>query len=248
VLDRGGLASLLDVGCGPGTAALAALAALPDLASITLADNHPRFLAFAAAALAVDLPPGVQVGALPLDLLREPTIPSADVVTVSYALTELPEAALLPAAQRLWQATRGLLVLVEPGTPAAHLRLMRVREALLAAGAVVLAPCPHASACPLGRPDWCHMSARVQRTRLHKLLKGGDVPYEDERFAYLVLGRAGTPVAGARVIAPVRPERGGITARLCTPAGVAERHFPRRDKAQFRHMRHLAWGDGLPPG
>lgn len=37
--------------------------------------------------------------------------------------------------------------------------------------------------------NWCHFAVRVQRTRLHKALKGGDAPYEDEKFTYLVLTR-----------------------------------------------------------
>ena len=36
------------------------------------------------------------------------------------------------------------------------------------AGANILAPCPHARPCPLAAPDWCHFSARVARSRLHR--------------------------------------------------------------------------------
>ena len=46
--------------------------------------------------------------------------------------------------------------------------------------------------------DWCHFTCRVARSRLHKLLKGGEAPYEDEKFAFLAVARQ--PVRQAQVM------------------------------------------------
>jgi hypothetical protein len=37
--------------------------------------------------------------------------------------------------------------------------------------------------------DWCHFSQRLPRSRDHMLLKDADVPFEDERYSYVVVTR-----------------------------------------------------------
>lgn len=80
--------------------------------------------------------------------------------------------------QQLWDRTAdgGVLVLVEPGTPAGAAAIQRARTQLLEAAAAevaagrgdssaahVVAPCPHDGACPMeGRPSWCHFVQRFQ--------------------------------------------------------------------------------------
>ena len=148
----------------------------------------------------------------------------------------------------LWAATEGLLALVEPGTPAGYARLLSARDALIGAGATILAPCPHHAACPLTAPDWCHFSVRLPRSRDHRLAKGAEVPFEDEKFAYLLAARpslaaeARTP----RVLARPKAGKPGIDLKLCTEAGAVERRFvPRRDKPAHAVARRLDWGDAL---
>ena len=95
-----------------------------------------------------------------------------DLVSLAYVLNELAPAARESVLQRLWDATADTLVIIEPGTPAGWERILAARRQLIEAGAHVLAPCPHAFACPLQAPDWCHFAERVSRSRLHRLAKG----------------------------------------------------------------------------
>ena len=173
--------------------------------------------------------------------------PRADLVTLSYVLDELSKAEGEALVDALWAKTDGLLVIVEPGTPAGWRRLMSVRSRLLAAGGHLVAPCPHSQACPLVEPDWCHFSQRVERSRVHRLAKSGTVPYEDEKFAYLAVSRApgaSLPAASARVLAPVRSGSGKVRLKLCTSEGAAEnRLVTRREGEAFRVARRLEWGD-----
>ena len=81
-----------------------------------------------------------------------------------------------------------MLIAVEPGNPAGWSRILQVRERLIALGAHIAAPCPHAFACPVVAPDWCH-SRRVARSRMHRRIKFADVPWEDEKFIYLAASR-----------------------------------------------------------
>src|SRR5262249_25705810 len=102
---------------------------------------------------------------LPADL------PPHDLVVASYVLGELSEADRAATVAALWERCAGALLRVEPGTPAGFARLRAARVALLAAGAHMLAPCPHEAACPIVDPDWCHMAVRVERSRLHRQAK-----------------------------------------------------------------------------
>ena len=124
------------------------------------------------------------------DLTQDAPLPTAELVCEGYMLGELPETMRLPAAARLWDAAEQLAVFIEPGTPQGFANLRAVRDMLLARGAHIAAPCPAgAGACPMTGEDWCHFAVRVQRTQLHRALKGGDAPYEDEKFCYLAAMR-----------------------------------------------------------
>ena len=120
------------------------------------------------------------------DLRAPPPGEAADLVVASYALTEIDDGALPGVVDALWaRAGRGL-ALIEPGTPRDYARLMTLRQRLIGAGARIALPCPHDRPCPLRAPDWCHFATRLARSRDHKLLKGADAPFEDEKFCYLV--------------------------------------------------------------
>lgn len=242
--------SLLDVGCGLGAAAYAAASVWPTLGKIEMIDRSRAFLALAATLAA-------QSGAAPvagatisaLDITRLPAPAGAsELIVLAYAVTELAEAALLPLADALWARTDGALVIVEPGTPRDHERLMRIRARLIERGAAILAPCPHMRDCPLAPPDWCHFSARLPRLREHKLLKGAEAPFEDEKYSYLVAARFGRGALG-RVLAPARGAKAGVTLKLCESAGLNEIFLPKRDKARYEGMWKKDWGDAVdaPP-
>lgn len=242
-------ATLLDAGAGPGGGGWAALETWPQIAKASLLDSNRAFLDMAAV-LAQDGPAALRAAErLQGDLTAPRDWPSADLVLASYALAEIPDAKQAATVAALWACTQGLLALVEPGTPAGYQRILAAREGLIAAGANILAPCPHHAPCPLVAPDWCHFSQRLARSRDHRLAKGAETPFEDEKFIYLLAARPG--VAGepptARVLAPPRTGKPGIELKLCQPSGAAELVFAaKRDKGAYAIARRLDWGDALP--
>src|SRR5262249_42935885 len=138
---------------------------------------------------------------------------------------------------------RDTLLVIEPGTPAGYARIVIARTQLIAAGAQVLAPCPHEAPCPLQAPDWCHFSRRLARSRAHKQVKGADVPFEDERFSYVVLTRTPATKHPSRILAQPVVGKAEIAAKLCTPDGLTTAKIARRDKAAYASARHWRWGD-----
>ena len=235
--------TLLDAGCGPGTGSWAARETWSALKDITWLDASAPFLELAKRLAGDDLVATSIRG----DLTGGP-FSTADLVLASYALAEVPASAQAQVVAQLWDAAEGMLAIVEPGTPAGYDRLLSARDTLIAAGAEILAPCPHQQACPLAAPDWCHFSVRLPRSRDHKLAKGADAPFEDEKYAYLLAARPGVAAAARtpRVLARPKVGKPGIDLKLCTEAGELERRFvARRDKPAHAVARRLDWGDAL---
>jgi ribosomal protein RSM22 (predicted rRNA methylase) len=236
---------LLDIGAGPGTASWSAGEAFPSLKSFALLDANQVLRT-----LALDLLTGstrlaglhYEPGEARASLARAGP---ADFVVASYLIGELGEAERASLAEAMWAKTRDTLVVIEPGTPGGYARIIALREQLVAAGAHVLAPCPHDRQCPLVPPDWCHFSQRLARSRAHKQVKGADVPFEDERFSYVALTREPVSEHPFRVLAQPAIGKAGISARLCTPAGVTLAKVPRRDKEAYAKARHWRWGDAV---
>ena len=240
-------ASLLDAGAGPAGGSWAAVESWPGLAEVTWADANAAFLDLARRLAAGGPDALARARTERLDLTAVAALPSADLVLASYALAEIPRERQAETVTRLWSAASGLLALVEPGTPAGYERLLAARAALVGLGAALLAPCPHAQACPLTAPDWCHFSVRLPRSRDHRLAKGGAAPFEDEKFAYLLAARphVAGEAAAARVLAQPRAGKPGVELKLCGPDGLETRFVPRRDKAAHAAARRLGWGDPL---
>lgn len=239
--------SLLDAGSGPGTASWAAAAQWPGLEAVTFLDSSLHFLDLAAALSRRGPEPLPSATPVRGSIEALPEALASDLVVAAYALAELPLGRAAAIAEGLWRASRQVLVLVEPGTPQGFARLHAARQQLVAQGAVPVAPCTHAMACPIVGDDWCHFSVRLARSRAHMHAKKARVPFEDERFAYLVLARAGEPPQGARIIAPPQHAKAGVTLRLCGAGRIGRRDIARRNAAAYKQVRKLDWGDLLGP-
>ncbi len=227
----GGIASILDVGAGTGAASLAAREHFPD-ARITMVERDAVF----AGAAKQWLTDATLVSG---DISGMDALPAHDLVVAAYSLGEFGA----PMASLLWQAARIALVLIEPGTPRGFALIRKVRGELLAGGARMVAPCPLEGECPLADPDWCHFAARVERSSLHRKLKGGELGYEDEKFSYVALARNAVALPGARIIRHPQHRPGLIEIETCTAGGLRSERITKRDRDRFRAARKAAWGD-----
>ena len=236
---------LLDIGAGPGTATLAAAEAFPSLQDFTLLDRNSPLRALAIE-LANENPRLGKLNYSAGDARNTlAQADAADLVTASYVIGELAEAERDELIALAWTKTRDALLIVEPGTPAGYARIIAARAQLIARGAHVAAPCPHDSSCPLTAPDWCHFAQRLARSRAHKAIKGADLPFEDEKFSYVIATR--TPVANrpSRVLAEPAVGKVEVAAKLCTALGLTPAKVPRRNKGAYAAARRWRWGDGV---
>lgn len=241
--------SLLDLGCGLGAASFAAMETWPEIESVVLLDRSAQFLELAERLIRANSRPALAKAQLvETDMARlGETRGGFDLIVMSYSATELADAHLTQTLAGAWALAAGALVIIEPGTPRDYARLMTVRASLLKAGAHIALPCPHALPCPLEPPDWCHFTARLPRSRDHKLVKDATVPFEDEKFSYLVAARNSQtlPPPQARILQQPHSLKYGISLKLCLMSGIRETTILKGDKAQYGRIRRSSWGDRI---
>ena len=244
--------TLLDVGAGPGTALLAAAERWPGLEDARLLEASPAIRAWGEKITAhlplrvvwetTDVTLGLTDTTTDVTASAEPR----DLVTAAYVLNELTPETRARLVDALWGLTKDTLLLVEPGTPAGWGRILEARARLLAAGAHLLAPCPHTARCPLSPPDWCHFSQRVPRSRGHRQAKKAEVGWEDEKYIYLAASRQPGREPDARVLSPPRARSGLVTLKLCQQDGTAaDKRISKREGDLYKAARRADWGDAL---
>ncbi len=236
--------SLLDLGAGPGTAAWAAAERFAELQTITLLERDHEWIqlgkSFARQAEHEALRAATWIAQ---DLTRLQSLPPHDVVICSYALGELPNHRARAVVQAAWQAAEHALVLIEPGTTKGFALMREGREELIRSGGHVVAPCPHAQACPMPENDWCHFAARVERSALHRKLKAGALGYEDEKFSYVVIAKQPVQSASARIVRRPNIQSGFVQLSLCGAEGLQTITVTRSNKDEFKRARKAAWGE-----
>ncbi len=234
------IGSILDVGAGTGAASHAAELAT-ECDDITCLEREQGMIDLGKELMAAR---GLEANWIKRDISDGDISEHGDLVLSSYCLNELLPAARKAALQKLWKAADKLLVIVEPGTTEGFNQLREARKLLISEGAHIVAPCPHSGECGISEGDWCHFSARVARSKLHKQLKGADVPYEDEKFCFIAVSRQPQKIAAARVLRHPRIESGKITLRLCTGEGISDRIVTKKSPL-FKAARKSDSGDSF---
>jgi ribosomal protein RSM22 (predicted rRNA methylase) len=177
------------------------------------------------------------------DLEIQEEFPSHDCVILSYSIGELKSPISL--LEKAWQATKKLLLIVEPGTPVGFDRIRNKCKQLIDWGAHLVAPCPHQAACPMQGGDWCHFAARVERTSLHRKLKSGTLGYEDEKFSYIAAAKNPVVLPPSRILSPPDKHSGHILLKLCTAEGVKTPTLSKKMGDPYKKARKADWGDAI---
>jgi len=240
--------TMLDLGSGPGTAAWAAVEAFPEVRQLRLVERDKgliglgRQLCASSDSRALRRAEWIQA-----DLNGKLAEEAFDLVVAAYSLGELSPAQRSPCLRQAWQRTRKLLVLIEPGTRAGFGCIHQARSELIALGVTLLAPCPHGLACPMAAAgDWCHFAARVERTAMHRRIKGGELGHEDEKFSYLAATPLKANPAEQRIVRHPAYHSGFVELQLCSADGISKRTIGRSKKTEYRAARRAAWGDAWP--
>lgn len=248
---------MLDFGTGPGTSIYTSNIFFPSIESIMAVEPSSEMMNIAEKLMK----PSTAKKVVWRRFLNENQSKQYDLVCASYVLNELSTPSDRHRILRsLFRMTKGILILVEPGTPLGFDLIRDARRILLEdKDSTIVAPCPHDSTCPMGEKSWCHFVVRSERLPFQKIYNQEmKLPYGDEKFSYLVIERRGaikdvSPMLKkarqySRVLYTPKQNSGHTIMDLCTKSGTyKQRHYvTRKEKKAYRLSRNLFWGDLYP--
>lgn len=223
------ITSLLDLGSGPGTGWWAASSLWPNFHT-TCIEREATFIEL-----------GKKLGCphyIQGDIEKLTSYPHHDLALFGYSLGELQHFDFEP----LWSAVDSIAI-VEPGTPRGFATILEARKKLIDLGGHVLAPCPHSQACP--HPTWCHFSVRVERSYLHREAKQASLPYEDEKYSYVIVTKEPLNRSHPRILSNPGKHGGHVSLELCTVNGIERQIVSKKQKELYKQARKAKWGDLL---
>ena len=224
--------SVIDVGAGSGSASLAASHLLPNIKSFTLLERNKYMMEIGKTLHNFDY--------INYDLSIDNLDIKADLVLSNYVLNELDHNSRINAVNKMWNTTNKMMLIVEPGTPEGFNLIREIRDYLISIGAYVIAPCTHMGVC---LNTWCHFSTRVSRSKLHKDIKGGDAPYEDEKYCYIAFSKSEVIPCKNRILRHPQINPGFIELEVCSKEGFKKIKYSKKDKELFKKARKSDAGD-----
>ena len=246
--------SLLDAGAGTGGATFAANE-LFALDSITCLEREPAMENIGKKLFSFGEDKAIREARyIRADLVEEATKANdnskkyvSDLVISSYVLNEMSMEDRMKVVKWLWDNAEKMLVIIEPGTPVGFANIRRIRDFLMEQGAYVCAPCPHMENCPVTGDDWCHFTVRVQRGKIHKMLKNADVPYEDEKFSYIAFSREPLKMDKCgRIMRHPITLKGRVELSICTSDGIYTKTVTKKDNEAYKCAKKVDCGDIYP--
>ena len=246
--------SLLDAGAGTGGATFAANEFFA-LDSITCLEREPAMENIGKKLFSFGEDKAIREARyIRADLVEEATKANdnskkyvSDLVISSYVLNEMSMEDRMKVVKWLWDNTEKMLVIIEPGTPVGFANIRRIRDFLMEQGAYVCAPCPHMENCPVTGDDWCHFTVRVQRGKIHKMLKNADVPYEDEKFSYIACSREPLKMDKCgRIMRHPITLKGRVELSICTSDGIYTKTVTKKDNEAYKCAKKVDCGDIYP--
>jgi ribosomal protein RSM22 (predicted rRNA methylase) len=237
------LESLLDLGAGPGTV-MWAVNNIFEINQITLIEQDKEMIVLGKRLVEKGENPLLsKANWLNLNLMTQSELPIHDCLIASYALGEMDLASQKKLLLQMWQATKKVMILIEPGTVKGFKNILAARNELIKLGANLIAPCPHKNSCPIAENDWCHFSQRVERSSYHRRAKKGLLSYEDEKFSYLIVSKDLLTQTHPRIIRHPLKRPGHIGLELCTSKGIEKTIVSQKNKAAFKLARKASWGE-----
>lgn len=233
--------TVLDLGAGTGAATLAVLEKFSSVESMTLVEQD--FEALNLAKEFLNPFPRVSFSFQACRLEQYKGSSSIDLVILSYVLNELSPPQQQEILQQLLHDTPAYLLIVMPGTPVCFQQLLDLRDTALKAGYFIEAHCPHGLKCPLGEGDWCHFKVRVARSHSHRQTKEASLPYEDEKFCYLLLSKKSVHPYQGRIVKNPLHRSGHSLFDVCEKGHLNRHIIGRKHKETYKKAIQLKWGD-----
>ncbi|MEY4700323.1 MAG: hypothetical protein RL326_510 [Pseudomonadota bacterium] len=214
--------SILDVGCGPGTATLSLLHSLEKRLRVTCVESSAPMRELAKRLISAWNING-NLGDVTMRSTAQGNHQTYDLIVAANVLAELDQSESQSTLDHLARsvAPNGYLLLMEPGQQQHTRRLMALRDQVINNHPELtpIFPCPRSGDCPMLRAsttDWCHDDIEWRQpplsTQLDQLL---DFNKHRIKYAAFVFQRGGMSRAGLRILTPPKKTRLGTEALVC---------------------------------
>lgn len=226
------ISSVIDVGAGTGAGYFAVLECFGNI-SINLVEKDENMLF-----VLNHLLPNANI--TKCDITSCVLNQKADLVMSSYVLNELSEDGRLVALKNMLDMSNKYVLLVDAGTPKTYESMMKLKENVMSLGAKVVAPCM-TETCTL-KNDYCQFYARVERSSFLRQSKSATLPYEDEKYFYLLIEKISTnseEKQNSRVIRRPTIKPNLVELTLCTKNGVTKKQVTKKDKEKFKIAKKI---------
>ncbi len=238
--------TVLDLGAGPGTALWSFPLIFPELKKIILLEKDFELLQMGKRLFSRScIPIETEVLWSHSDFTKPTHYQESDLILFSYSLGEVLEEHDDEILKNCFACAKKFIVIIEPGSKRGYQRILSARKKLIELGATTLAPCPHDRPCPLTGDDWCHFSTRIQRTGLQRVLKEASLNFEDEKYAYIVMGKKAQNLAVERILEEPKILKEKVILKLCTEEGLKYKDIFRRDSESYKKAKKRRNGDNF---
>ncbi len=178
-----------------------------------------------------------------IDICNDEIKEKYDLVISSYMLNEISDEKKENIIEKMWKTTGKILLIVEPGTMQGYKNIINAKTKLIELGGYIIAPCK-SNQCKLAENDWCNFSCRVQRTKVHRELKDGDAPYEDEKYMYIAVSKEKIDNNDKkRILRHPMIHSGFVKLKVCDDEKIEEITITKKDKEKFKIARKSKSGD-----
>ena len=233
--------SVLDIGAGTG-AATWAISELLETKNMRCLEREQVMLELGKAFMSQN-PKLKDVSWNYMDIVEDKLDTKADLVVTSYMLNEIKPENRKSVIDKLIKSSNHIVLMIEPGTPEGFKNIKEVQKIAIENGLHIIAPCTFQGICPLPDDDWCHSIVRMERTKVHKVLKNADLPYEDEKFSYIAISKENYNNMGIRILRHPMIEKGKVTLKVCHNGKIEEMVVTKKDKELFKMVKKKKCGD-----
>ena len=237
----GNIQSVLDIGAGTG-AATWAISELLETKNMKCFEREQVMLELGKAFMSQN-PKLKDILWDYMDIVEDNLDVKADLVVTSYMLNEIKPENRKSVIDKLIKSSNHIVLMIEPGTPEGLKNIKEVQKIGIDNGLHIIAPCTFQGICPLPDDDWCHSIVRMERTKVHKVLKNADLPYEDEKFSYIAISKENYNNMGIRILRHPMIEKGKVTLKVCHNGKIEEMVVTKKDKELFKMVKKKKCGD-----
>lgn len=249
--------SVLDIGSGPGTAIWAALELFPSLKIGTAIERNKNFIELGKTIL--KSLPRIKVDWQAIDLIN--SIPelseSFDLVVIANVLNEMDEKTRNTSLEFANKHCKGILVVIEPGTPYGFESLVQTSKQLNSEN-ILIAPYIENSFINSEKINFVEKIKRPEfQKRVRQIQRKNDTPdksrvlppsdWEESKYYYLAYSKFKpefSPVG--RLIDKPKLSKPFVELKVLTKEGIKIERIFKKDKARYKLAKKFKWGNTIP--